>query len=170
MRHNEPLSLIGSGGGALGWYSGAAVGVHMGLQYERKQRGETGQDDSLVVAFAGDGTWLFGVPSCAYWMAKRYETPFLTIVWNNGGWAAPRLASLRVHPEIAEEASKDRTLADQVYTSITPSPAFGKIAEGAADAWWMTVKEEGEVDMVIKEAIRVVREEKRCALIEVVVD
>ena len=59
-----------------------------------------------MVAIVGDGTFLFGVPSAAYWMARRYNTvsyclmlgywtnsipfhlqPYLTIIINNGGWA-----------------------------------------------------------------------------------
>ena len=28
----------------------------------------------LIVAVVGDGTFLFGVPSTAYWMARRYNT------------------------------------------------------------------------------------------------
>jgi acetolactate synthase-1/2/3 large subunit len=76
LGHDRPLSLIGSGGGALGWYSGAAVGVSLALA-ER--------EDRFVVAFTGDGTWLFGVPSCGYWMANKYNTPYLTLIWNNRG-------------------------------------------------------------------------------------
>lgn len=155
LHHNTPLSLIGSGGGALGWYSGAAVGAHMALS-------SLGRDDMLI-AFTGDGTWLFGVPSCAYWMAKRYETPFLTIIWNNGGWASPKNACLRIHGELSGQSG----LSDDLRVAISPSPEFGKIAEGAGGAWWGVVKEPGEVDGLLEQAIRAVREEKRSALLEV---
>ncbi|KAF5012654.1 hypothetical protein FDECE_1285 [Fusarium decemcellulare] len=155
LRHEKPLSLVGSGGGSLGWYSGAAVGAHMALQSQ-------GRDD-LVIAFTGDGTWLFGVPSCAYWMAKKYKTPFLTIIWNNGGWASPKNACLRLHGELSGQAN----LSNDLQVALTPSPSFGKIAEGAGDAWWRVISKADEVDALLKEAIRVVREEKRCALLEV---
>ncbi|KAI1372854.1 acetolactate synthase [Hypoxylon crocopeplum] len=163
LHHDVPLSLIGSGGGSLGWYSGAAVGTSLALK-------ASGRSDDLIIAFTGDGTWLFGVPSCAYWMAKKYDTPFLTIIWNNGGWASPKNAFLRLNPEMARNSELDGRLSDRVMTSISPSPAFGKIAEGAGDSWWRVVKTADEVDQVCKEAIRVVREERRCALIEVVLD
>lgn len=164
LKHSTALSLFGSGGGSLGWYSGGAVGVSLALQ-------SAGRSDDLVVAFTGDGTWLFGVPSCAYWMAKKYETPFITIIWNNGGWAAPRNACLRLHPQIAQQHDPSSgTLGDALMTSITPSPSFGKIAEGAGDAWWRIVKSVGDVDEACREAVRVVRQEKRCALIEVVIE
>lgn len=158
LHHDTALSLIGSGGGALGWYSGAAVGAHLGLQ-------TMGRDD-LLVAFVGDGTWLFGVPSCAYWMAKRYSTPFVTIIWNNGGWASPKNACLRLHPEMAEVVGGSG-LAEKTLTAIQPSPEFGKIAEGAGGAWWTIVEQVGQADEACRQAIRVVKEEKRCAVIEV---
>lgn len=172
LQHSEARTLIGSGGGALGWYSGAAVGASLALR-------SMGREDDLIIAFTGDGTWLFGVPSCAYWMAKKYQTPYLTIIWNNGGWSSPKNACLRVHPELAEHfhgangiksANGISALAESLMVGLDPSPAFGKIAEGAGDAWWRTVTEAGQVDEVCQEAIRVVREEKRCALIEVVID
>ena len=155
LRHETPLSLIGSGGGALGWYSGAAVGAHMALKSQ-------GRND-LLIAFTGDGTWLFGIPSCAYWMAKRYETPFLTIIWNNGGWASPKNACLRIHGELSGQSN----LSDDFRTAISPSPSFGKIAEGAGDAWWGVITGVEEVDSLLSEAIHAVRDEKRCAVLEV---
>lgn len=164
LRHETPLSLIGSGGGALGWYSGAAVGAHAGLR-------SLGRDDDLLVAFTGDGTWLFGVPSCAYWMAMRYGTPFLTLIWNNGGWASPKNACLRLHGAELADRSGARAgaagLADELMVSITPSPSFGKIAEGAGNAWWGVIGEAADADALLRQAIRVVREEKRCAVVEV---
>ncbi|KAI5857494.1 acetolactate synthase [Durotheca rogersii] len=163
FHHRLPLSLIGSGGGSLGWYSGGAVGASLALR-------ASGRLDDLVVAFVGDGTWLFGVPSCAYWMAKKYETPFLTVIWNNGGWASPRNAFLRLNPGMAQSNQTEGKLSDRVMTSITPSPAFGKIAEGAGDAWWQVVRSNEDVDETCKKAIQAVREEKRCAVIEVVLD
>ncbi|KAJ9157677.1 Thiamine pyrophosphate enzyme, N-terminal TPP binding domain-domain containing protein [Pleurostoma richardsiae] len=163
LRHDSALSLIGSGGGSLGWYSGGAVGASLGLQAE-------GRGDDLVIAFTGDGTWLFGVPSCAYWMAAKYGTPFLTVIWNNGGWASPKNACLRIHPEIAAQSrTQESSLSDDLMVAITPSPSFGKIAEGAGNAWWATVDQVGDVDDVIKKAISVVREEKRSALVEVAI-
>lgn len=59
-----PGSMIASGGSSLGWALGAAVGASLADQ---------GQHD-MMVAVIGDGTFLFGVPSSAYWMARRYNT------------------------------------------------------------------------------------------------
>lgn len=156
LQHSRAHSLIGSGGGGLGWYSGAAVGAHLGLQ-------TLGRDKDLLVAFVGDGTWIFGVPSSAYWMARRYDTPFLTVIWNNGGWAAPRAACLRIHGELATQADLTR----DVGVGLQPSPDFGKIAEGAGNAWSGVVERAEDVDRVLAEAVKAVREQGRTAVLEV---
>ncbi|CRK30972.1 hypothetical protein BN1723_003719 [Verticillium longisporum] len=177
LRHDQHNSLLGSGGGSLGWYSGAAVGVAMAL---REEAAVGNVADRLVTAFVGDGTFLFGVPSSAYWMAMRYATPYLTVVWNNGGWTSPKNACLRIHPEMKDfvprsdgegrhGGSRATALAEAMGVSISPSPSFGKIAEGAGDAWWTVVERVDEVDGAIAEGLRVVRELKRCAVIEVAI-
>ena len=50
--------------------------------------------EALVLAICGDGTYLFSQPSTVHWMASRYESPFLHVVFNNGGWRAPRQAGI----------------------------------------------------------------------------
>lgn len=159
LGHSKPQSLIGSGGGGLGWYSGAAVGAYMGLETVHREK-------DLIVAFVGDGTWLFGVPASAYWMAMKYGTPYLTIIWNNGGWKAPRGALLRVHGHLADKENLTR----DIGVGIDPSPDFGKIAEGAGNAWSGVVRTSEDVEKVLKEAISAVRKDRRCAVLEVVVD
>lgn len=67
IRPDVPGSMITSGGSSLGWALGAAVGAHLGAIRE-------GKDHDLVVAIVGDGTFLFGVPSSAYWIARKYNT------------------------------------------------------------------------------------------------
>ncbi|KAI1330631.1 hypothetical protein F5Y16DRAFT_425000 [Xylariaceae sp. FL0255] len=104
--------------------------------------------------------------SCAYWMAKKDETPFLTIIWNNGSWGSPKNAFLRLNPEAAQRC-KGR-LSDDVTTSISPSPSFGKIAEGSGDAALWSVLVVPEVDEAIQAATKTVLEKRSSALIEVV--
>ena len=42
--------------------------------------------DKTVVALSGDGCYMFSIPSTVHWMAAKYETPFLQVVYNNRGW------------------------------------------------------------------------------------
>ena len=63
IRPVVPGSMVCSGGSSLGWALGAAVGIGLGRA----------GDHELRVAIVGDGTFMFGVPSSAYWMARRYN-------------------------------------------------------------------------------------------------
>lgn len=64
--------LMTSGGSSLGWALGAGVGSILGGRVTKKGKAVAGYE--LVAAIVGDGTFLFGVPASAYWMARRYET------------------------------------------------------------------------------------------------
>jgi thiamine pyrophosphate-dependent acetolactate synthase large subunit-like protein len=66
-----------SGGSSLGWGLGAAIGAHCGYAATQTM-------NDLTVLVTGDGSFLFGVPASAFWIARRYQTPFLTIILNNG--------------------------------------------------------------------------------------
>ncbi|KDQ49927.1 hypothetical protein JAAARDRAFT_42531 [Jaapia argillacea MUCL 33604] len=86
------LGMITSGASSLGWGLGAAVGVCLGNREGARGGQGQGQEYELVALVVGDGSYLFGVPASAFWMARRYQTPFLTIVLNNGGWKVRRLS------------------------------------------------------------------------------
>ena len=83
LQAETPGSVISSGGSSLGWALGAAVGAYIGNQITD----ETGvrQKHELIVAIVGDGSYLFGVPSSVYWMARKYDTVC---------WISIKLASL----------------------------------------------------------------------------
>lgn len=72
LQAETPGSVISSGGSSLGWALGAAVGASIGNGITD----ETGvrKKRELVVAIVGDGSYLFGVPSSVYWMARKYDT------------------------------------------------------------------------------------------------
>lgn len=73
-----PGTLLSSGASSLGWALGAAIGAKLaGDVFEEHTK-------DLIAVVVGDGSFVFGVPSASYWMARRYDTPFLTIVLNNG--------------------------------------------------------------------------------------
>ena len=113
LRPNRPGSVIHHGGGSLGWAGGAAVGAKLAAP------------DRTVVCLVGDGSFLFGVPSSAQWVARRYGTPALTVIYDNRGWAAPRFSTLQVHPDGA--AAK----ADDFYVSFEPEADLPGVARAA---------------------------------------
>jgi len=73
-----PGTLLSSGASSLGWALGAAIGAKLAGDVFAEHTKD------LIAVVVGDGSFVFGVPSASYWMARRYETPFLTIVLNNG--------------------------------------------------------------------------------------
>ncbi len=146
---DRPGSLHTSGGGSLGWNGGAAIGAKLA------------QPEATVVAFTGDGSFMFSVPSSVFWMARRYETPFLQIIFNNRGWKSPKLSALAVHPD------GFAARANQLDTSFEPAPDYVGIAAASGGAWGRQLHDPSEVDEALCEALRVVREEKRCAVLDI---
>lgn len=72
LQAETPGSVISSGGSSLGWGLGAAVGAYIGNGIIDKTGARKKKE--LVVAIVGDGSYLFGVPSSVYWMARKYDT------------------------------------------------------------------------------------------------
>jgi acetolactate synthase-1/2/3 large subunit len=142
-------SYFGSGGGSLGWNGGAAVGAKLAAP------------EKTVVALCGDGSYMFSVPSTVHWMARQYKTPFLQVVYNNRGWAAPKFSALAVNPDGYTRRANDLDLA------FDPPPDYGGIAATAGGAFTRKVEKASELESAIAEALRVVREEKRAAVLDV---
>jgi acetolactate synthase-1/2/3 large subunit len=146
----RPGSMITSGGGSLGWNGGAAIGVKLA------------HPNKTVVCLSGDGSYLFSIPAVVHWMARKYQTPFLQVVYNNGGWQAPRFSTLSVHPD--GYASKDQ----DIGLSFEPAPDYAAIAAAAGGAFARTVRTSGELDGAIGEALDAVRRQRRSAVLDVV--
>ncbi len=140
LRASKPGSLLGSGGGSLGWAGGGAVGAKLASYPER-----------TVVSLVGDGSYLFGVPSSAQWVARRYNAPSLTIIYDNRGWAAVKFSALGVHPSGAAAA------ADDFRASLEPEADLPGIAAAAGGAYGVTVTDPNELPRVLKDALAVVQ-------------
>ncbi len=148
---SRPGSMFTSGGGSLGWHGGAAIGVKLACP------------DKLVIAITGDGSFMFSVPSSVHWMARRYETPFLQVIFNNGGWKSPKLSMLAVHP------SGYAAHADDIDVGFDPAPDYVAIAAASGGAWGRRVTDVSEVDDAIADALDVICIDRRCAVLEIVV-
>ena len=149
LERTRPGTLFTSGGGSLGWNGGAAIGAKLAAP------------DRTVVALTGDGSYLFSLPSTVHWMARRYGTPFLQVIYNNRGWKAPKFSTLNVHP------SGYASRADDIDVSFDPAPDHGAIAAAAGGAFARTVRRPDEVEAAIAAALSAVREEKRAAVLDV---
>ena len=71
--------VFASGAGSLGWGLAASIGARQALN------DTVPKSDAIVACLTGDGSYMFGMPSSAYWVARRYKLPFLAVVLNNGG-------------------------------------------------------------------------------------
>jgi acetolactate synthase-1/2/3 large subunit len=149
LRPSRPGSFFLSGGSSLGWNGGAAIGAKLAAP------------DKTVISLTGDGSYMFSVPSSVHWMARKYRTPFLQVVYNNGGWRSPKMSALAVHPK--GYASR----ANAVGVEFDPAPDHGAIAAAAGGAYARKVEKPEDVEAAIAEALRAAREEKRCAVLDV---
>ncbi len=149
MAREKPGTMFASGGGSLGWTGGAAIGMKLAAP------------DKTFVALTGDGSYMFSQPSTVHWMARRYRTPFLQIIYNNRGWKAPKFSALAVHPDGFASRAKDLDL------SFDPPPDYSGIAAAAGGAYARVVKHPHDVEAAVAEGLRMVLEEERCAVLDV---
>jgi acetolactate synthase-1/2/3 large subunit len=104
---------------------------------------------------------MFSIPSTVHWMARRYETPFLQVVYNNRGWKAPKFSTLALHPD--GHASR----ADTIDVSFDPPPDYAAIAAAAGGAFARKVERPEQLESALGDALAAVRREKRSAVLDV---
>ncbi|OBZ71335.1 hypothetical protein A0H81_08860 [Grifola frondosa] len=154
-REHDPVRRI-----EFGVVSRCGCGRIPGREVARKEY-------DLLAAIVGDGVFLFGVPSTAYWMARRYNTPFLTVILNNGGWFSPKSSMLGVYPD----GLGSKVSGQQLTVGLGPDmPDYAQIAVAAGGAWGRRVERADELQSVLEEAVRVVIQEKRCAVVDCMIE
>ena len=136
--------------GSLGWGVGAALGVKLAAP------------DKRVIAVVGDGSYIFSVPSACHMVAAMHELPILVIVCDNGGWNAPQRATRAVHPKGWAVRTEHFPL-----TRFTVQPAYEMFAQ-AYGGYGVQVRQPGELPSVLAQAMNVIKEEKRQAVVHVV--
>ncbi|MDP4128393.1 MAG: thiamine pyrophosphate-requiring protein [Bacillota bacterium] len=135
-------TMFGSGGTSLGWNGGAAVGIKLA------------DPSKTVVTLTGDGSFLFSVPSAVHWMSRRYQAPFLTVIYNNEGWNATKMNVLKRYPDgLAKQT-------DSYWVNFDQSADLAKIAEAAGGAYARTVTDPWELPEVLQQAMNEVKNGK----------
>jgi acetolactate synthase-1/2/3 large subunit len=150
LRLNKPGAFFHSGGAGLGFGINGAIGAKLA------------DPDAEIIVLAGDGCYLFGVPSSAYWMARTYRTPFLTVIYNNGGWHSPKLSTQWVHPQ--GEAQKN----DTFWVTMGSGARLADIAAAAGDAEPHQVTSRETLKSTLRRALQTVRD-GRCAVVDVAI-
>ena len=137
--------------GGLGWGLGVAIGAKMAA------------GDRLVVAAEGDGAYMFANPVPAHYVSKEQDAPILTVIYNNQRWSAVREAAVGLYPDGYIARSND----EEPLVHFDPDTRYEKAVE-VSGGYGEQVTDPGEVTAALERAIRVVTEEKRQAVLNVV--
>lgn len=135
---SQPLTLLSSAGGGLGYSGGMALGAKLAKPGVR------------VLQIVGDGGFHFSTPTSVYATAQRYQLPIFTVVLDNGGWQAVKEAVLRVYPDGAAVQANEfqARLQGQERHFEQVAQAFGAYGE--------CVSEPGEVQAAIARCLQAV--------------
>jgi len=134
----------------LGWGLGAALGAKLAAP------------DKTVICCVGDGAYIFGTPTAAHWTARAHELPVLTIVFNNRAWNA-------VKRSVTSHAPKGWAVRSGAMpiSELDPAPDYELIARACGN-WAERVEDPAKLPGILREALRVVREDRRPALLNVI--
>lgn len=173
-----PGTNFTKGGSGLGWSGGAAVGIKIATELydtakerpcvNRREGGRDGGKGRFVCSITGDGSFIFGAPSAVYWAQHQHQTPFLTVVVNNGGWKATRSCINDVHPDGLAAKTSDRGLGIDLrgngpdYLGIAKAAAGGNLVTATVDKF-------DDLEAVIATLCKDVEERRVGAVLEAVV-
>ena len=137
--------------GGLGWGLGAALGAKLAAP------------DKTVIAAVGDGAYMFAAPTAAHWVSRAYDLPILTVIFNNRAWNAVKRA---VH-SFAKDGWAARS-GSMPLTELDPPPDYEMVCR-ASGGWAEKVEDPAALPDMLQQALKVVRTEKRQALLNVIV-
>jgi acetolactate synthase-1/2/3 large subunit len=135
----EPGTFIGtSPAGGLGMGMGCSIGAKMGAP------------DRTVIAVVGDGSYMFGNPVAAHYVARAKNLPTLTILNNNQRWHAVHRSTLAMYPE-----GKSSQVPLMPLVDLGPSPAFEKVIE-SIDGYSERVEDPAQLPKALERALAAV--------------
>lgn len=151
LRLSEPASYFGSSpAGGLGWGIGGGLGMKLA------------HPEKTVIVSVGDGTYMFNNPTACHFVSQAYDLPMLTIVCNNAIWHSTKAATQQVMPDGWAVSTGHFPLCD-----LTPSPRYEMIV-AAHGGYGEMVDEPAQVLPALERALKVVKEEKRQAVLNVI--
>ena len=148
---SEPATYFGgSPAGGLGWGIGGGLGMKLA------------HPEKTFIVTAGDGTYMFNNPTACHFVSEAYNLPLLTIICNNAIWHASKAATQQVMPDGWAASTGNFPL-----TELAPSPRYEKVVE-AHGGYGEMVDDPQQVLPALKRALKVVKEEKRQAVLNVI--
>ena len=149
---SEAGTFFGSSSASgLGWGLGAALGAKLA------------NSSADVIATVGDGAYMFGNPTPCHLAANALSLPVLFIVFNNAVWGAVQQSNRTMYPQGWAQRVNQFPLSE-----LTPSPQFELIAQ-ANGGYGEYVTQPEQLLQALRRAQRIVREERRQALVNVAV-
>ncbi|MBT9554588.1 MAG: hypothetical protein IV100_01110, partial [Myxococcales bacterium] len=134
----------------LGWSLGAALG------------GAIAAPERTIVATLGDGSYLFNTPLSAHHVAVSEGLPVCFIVFDDAAWSTIKRSTRGSHPTGVAVRTDNFALCD-----FAVAPRFDEIAR-AFGAVGLRAERPSDVKGILTEALRLVREERRHVLVDVV--
>jgi acetolactate synthase-1/2/3 large subunit len=148
---DTPATYYGSSPAAgLGWGLGAGLGVKLAAR------------DKTVICCVGDGSYIFGAPTAAHWAARAHDLPVLFVVFNNRAWNAVKRSVRMFAPE--GWAVRTDTMP---MSELEPAPDYELICR-ACGGWGERVEDPAALPDALARALKVVRDERRQALLNVI--
>jgi acetolactate synthase-1/2/3 large subunit len=136
--------------GGLGWGLGAALGAKLA------------SPDHTVICCVGDGAYIFGSPTASHFVSRAYNLPVLFVVFNNRTWNAVK----RAVQTYARDGWAVRTDA-MPLTALEPSPDYEMLCR-ASGGHGEKVEDPAALPDALRRALRIVREEKRQVVLNVI--
>ena len=136
--------------GGLGWGLGAALGAKLAAP------------DHAVICCVGDGAYIFGSPTAAHFVSRAYNLPVLFVVFNNRAWNAVKRAVRSHAPEGVAAKTGQMPISD-----LDPAPDYELVCR-ASGGHAERVEDPAALPDALARALKVVRDEKRQALLNVI--
>ena len=109
--------------------------------------------DRTVICLTGDGSFIFAQPVPAIWAAATHQAPFLTVVFDNGGYRAmDSILDMMYGP-----GNYSSRLPNRVASRFVPPPDYAAIGR-ACGAWGETVEDPAAVRDTIRTGLQKARE------------
>ena len=146
-----PRTYFGaSPAGGLGWGMGAALGAKLAAP------------DKTVICCVGDGAYIFSAPTAAHFVSRAYNLPVLFVIFNNRAWNAVKRAVKSHAPDGLAAKTSQMPLSD-----LEPAPDYELICR-ASGGHAERVEDPAALPDALARALKVVRDEKRQALLNVI--
>ena len=148
---SEPACYFGgSPAGGLGWGIGGGLGMKLA------------HPEKTVIASVGDGTYMFNNPTACHFVSQAYDLPMLTIICNNAIWHSTKAATQQVMPDGWAVSTGNFPL-----TELAPSPRYEMVV-AAHGGYGEMVDDPQQVLPALQRALKIVKEEKRQAVLNVI--